>query len=540
MFANRATVESLEDRKLFSVVAAIGAGNSLFFFDSADPTDTIAKLKVKGLARGESLVGIDFRPVNNQLFGLSSESRLYRIDTSTGQTTAVGTAAFAPALAGTSFGFDFNPSVDRIRVVSDLDVNFRLNPDDGTVVDFDTVTADTQTDLPLTYVTGDANFGANPNIVAGAYTNSVPGGTPTTLYAIDADTNALVAIGSVDGVTDSPNNGNVTTIGGLGVDVTSVAGFDIESDGVNDVAYASLATGNGRSGFYTINLSTGVATLVGEIRGSKTPVTGLTVVPAGSTVVALAAKNRLFTVNAVLPGLKSSPVKISGLARNEKIISIDERPLDGVLYGFSNQNRVYAINAGTGAATAAGSQNTTTLNKKAKLDMDFNPSVDRFRVINTARENARYNPADGQIVDADTVTAGVQLDGPTVYASTDVNSAATPKVSGIAYGTNVAGTPTTTLFGIDATQDVLVTVGTADGSTSPNTGQLFTVGALGVDVKDASYFDIVTTNSVDSAFAIIKPRSGGAQLFSINLTTGAATSLGKLAKGVNAIGMAIV
>jgi hypothetical protein len=61
-----------------------------------------------------------------------------------------------------------------------------------------------------------------------------------------------------------------------------------------------------------------------------------------------------------------------------------------------------------------------------------------------------------------------------------------------------------------------------------------------VDVKDASYFDIVTTNSVDSAFAIIKPRSGGAQLFSINLTTGAATSLGKLAGGVNAIGMAIV
>ena len=280
-------VESLEDRKLLSTVAAISGRDQLVYFDSATPATTIAKVKVKGLVRGESLVGLDFRPANGQLYGLGDTSRLYRINPTSGQATAVdGTgAAFAPALAGTEFGFDFNPSADRIRVVSDVDANMRLDPDTGAVVDFDGGADGTQTDLALTFAVGDVNFGSNPSVFAAAYTNNVAGGTPTTLYGIDSDKNALVAIGSVDGITDSPNNGNVTTIGALGVDVTSVGGFDIVSDGVSDTAYAAVATsGTGRSGFYSINLSTGAATLINQIKGSKQPVRGIAVVtPPPST-----------------------------------------------------------------------------------------------------------------------------------------------------------------------------------------------------------------------------------------------------------------
>lgn len=534
-----AAVESLEDRRLFSTAVAISGRDVLVFFDTASPETTVARVKVKGLERRESLVGLDYRPANGQLYAVGDTSRLYQINIGTGAATAVGTAAFAPALAGAEFGFDFNPSVDRIRVISDADANMRLNPETGDVVDFDAGVDGVQTDLSLAYATGDTNFGANPAVTAAAYTNNVAAGTPTALYGIDADTNALVAIGSVDGVTDSPNNGAVTTIGALGVDVTAVSGFDIETVNSADAAYAALATGpRGRSGLYTINLATGAATAVGQIRGSGTPVRGLAILPDGQDIFVVDQKNRLYTLDSTAPNFKSTPVRISGLDRGEKIISIDERPATGGLYGFSNQNRVYLINPTTGGATAAGTQNTVTVDRRAKLDMDFNPSVDRFRVVNTANENVRYNPIDGQVVDADTVAAGVQVDGPLVYATTDANASATPSVTGIAYGTNVAATPTTTIYGIDARQDVLVTVGTADGTTSPNTGQLFTVGALGVDVKDVSQFDIVTSTT-DTAYAIFRQNRGGPAIYSINLATGAASAVGTLPKGVNPVGMAL-
>ncbi len=131
---------------------------------------------------------------------------------------------------------------------------------------------------------------------------------------------------------------------------------------------------------------------------------------------------------------------------------------------------------------------------------------------------------------------GLQVDGPTVYASTDVNAAISPEVSGIAYGSNIAATPTTTLFAIDTKADTLVTIGTADGSTSPDSGNMFTVGSLGIKVKGSAQLDI-TTSGTDVAFAILTKSEGGPVLYRIDLTTGAASTLGKIAKGVKPVGM---
>ena len=41
------------------------------------------------------------------------------------------------AITGTNFGFDFNPSVDRVRVVTDTGLNFRINPNTGVLIDTD-------------------------------------------------------------------------------------------------------------------------------------------------------------------------------------------------------------------------------------------------------------------------------------------------------------------------------------------------------------------------------------------------------------------
>ena len=122
-----------------------------------------------GVPSGETILGLDVRPANRQLYALSSVSRLYTIDVGTATATAVGTAPFAPPLDGGSFGFDFNPTVDRIRVVSLTRQNLRLNQNDGTAT----------LDGRLAYAPTDAAAAATPIVVGSAYTNPVAGATAT-------------------------------------------------------------------------------------------------------------------------------------------------------------------------------------------------------------------------------------------------------------------------------------------------------------------------------------------------------------------------
>lgn len=550
--------EPLEGRRLMSTVVAL-ASNTLFFFDSATPDQTLAKVKVRGLARREQLVGIDFRPATGQLYGVGDSSRLYLLDPTVGTATVVGTsgAAFDPPLAGLEFGLDFNPVADRLRVTSDADQNLRLDPTTGAVVDLDPATAGTQSDLALAYATGDVNVSTNPAVTALAYSRAVTDtttGTPvttTTAYGIDVDANTLVTVGSPGGTPNSPNSGVLTTVGLLGVDPVGPVGFDIGL-GTPDVAYASIAESTrGRSTLYTVDPATGISTAVGPIAASRRAVRDIAVAPAGQRVLALDAKGRLYTFDSNLPNITLGRQAVTGLARRERLLGMDVRPADGGVYAFSNQNRLYRIDPATAAAAVVGSGATTdvTLNRRGLAGVDVNPVADALRVVNSAGENLRVNLTTGQIEDADPSVAGTQLDTPLVFASTDANAGASPLVSGIAYSNNAvgaAGAPlTTTLYGIDSRTDNLVTIGTVDGTTPPNSGQLFTVGALGVDVRDASGFEIVSTVAdagavTNTAYAAFRERRGGPGLYVIDLTTGAATRIGTLGKGVTPIGIAIL
>jgi len=245
------------------LLVGIAPKNRLVFFASTNPGD-VDVVKVTGLRQGEKLLGIDRRPFDGQLYALGSTSRIYVINSATGVATVVGTAGpFTPALSGTRFGFDFNPAVDRIRIVSNTGQNFRVNPDTG-------VTAGT--DTALAYAIGDAGEGSIPGVAAAGYTNSdSPAPLATTLYDIDSRRDVLV-------IQNPPNNGTLNTVGALGINVTEVAGFDIA--GSNEVAYASfqlkLRFGKSkRASLYTINLLTGAATLVGKI-GGPFPVSDIT------------------------------------------------------------------------------------------------------------------------------------------------------------------------------------------------------------------------------------------------------------------------
>ena len=252
-------------------VYGITDANTLVVFDSGGPGTISSTVGITGLATGQSLVGIDFRPANGVLYGVSSDSRLYSIDRSTGLATAIG-AAGAFTLSGTSFGLDFNPTVDRIRLTSNDDQNLRLNPNNGALA---------ATDTALAFAAGDANSGTNPTLVGSAYTNSFAGATTTTLFGIDSALDILVS-------QIPPNAGALNTIGSLGFNTTDQVGFDIFAFG--NQAFASLTAAGGGSSLFSINLSTGAATQIGAIGGGL-QITDIAVqqVPEPGTIGLMAA-----------------------------------------------------------------------------------------------------------------------------------------------------------------------------------------------------------------------------------------------------------
>lgn len=239
-------------------------GQGLVFFDSASP-GAITSVPITGLADGESLWGLDRRPLTGELYAVSNQNRVLTIRPNSGLATVVG-VGFTNALDGASFGFDFNPQIDRIRIVSDTNQNFVANPITGD--------ANVAATTPVFFAAGDVNEGADPNVVHHAYDRNVAGTPATQLRAIDTDLDLLV--------TQANNAGTLGTIGPLGIDATEVGGFDVSESGA---AFAIFNDGGADSDLYSINLTTGAATSIGTVPGV---ISGLTAVPEPATFVLLA------------------------------------------------------------------------------------------------------------------------------------------------------------------------------------------------------------------------------------------------------------
>lgn len=243
------SIESIDPLRVYAVTT----NNNLLYFDRT-PAAIVGSVAISGLQPLERMSGIDFRPVNGRLYGLGSSSRLYLLNETNGIASQVGTAPFSPALSGTDFGFDFNPVVDRVRVVSVAGQNLRLNPDTGGLAGQDTA---------LNYAAGDVNSGAVPRLVASAYSQNFSGTTSTVLYGLDSGTDVLV-------IQNPPNAGTLTTIGGLGLNLTDETGFDFVETG-GGTALASLNVfGTSTTGLYRIDLAAGTARLIGQFGTAET------------------------------------------------------------------------------------------------------------------------------------------------------------------------------------------------------------------------------------------------------------------------------
>jgi hypothetical protein len=216
-------------------------GKSIVTIDPAT-RKVASKVDVKGAG---PLAGIDVRPADGMLYGVTGDGNIVTIDFKSGQATMKSKLSEG-IKPGVTVTVDFNPVADRLRVMGSDGTSLRVNVDDGKAT----------VDGSHKYKEGDANAGKTPKVVAGAYSNSWKGTKATALYNIDAATSSLVSQAP-------PNDGVLNTIGALGMPVNGPVAFNIVSTG-EDKNDAWLVAGGA---LYSVDLKSGKATMAGKIEG---------------------------------------------------------------------------------------------------------------------------------------------------------------------------------------------------------------------------------------------------------------------------------
>ena len=547
-------------------------GNQLASINRDAPSQLRTSVTLNGfMTSGEVAIGMDFRPFNGNLYVVTKDAsdvgRVYTANTSTGALTFIATLVADPAddspanpayttLLGDSFGVDFNPAADALRVVSDAGQNLRIFLDNDRRP---TKTAgQTITDLEI-------NGGpANAETTGAAYTNSFDGTSSTRLFDIDTFNNRLVQ--------QNANPGILTDVAPLGVDATEVNGFDIDPE--TNVGYALLTVGNSK-GFYTVRipdsrefattaLTTSVATKLGDVSISGNVIGVAVGLNDNPTVIALTGTNTAPTLVEFSPRSPSTVISSTPitLPAGDQLLSIDFRPATGELYGLirnGTAGRLVTIDPETGDITAESSlvsTGTTTpvvLSTSAVYNMDFNPAADRLRVVDNATTNLRINVDNGETFTDGALNASVST-GVTGTAATSPFS-----IAQIAYtysfsapgtlrpqsiGMNADGAISTELYDLDSTNDDLLE------QESANSGNLKKVGTQGLRVTDgatptptltpldvAGYggFDIT---GGDNGARLVAGRTGATgvyTLYNLDISTGTLSAAGSLTTGSTAI-----
>jgi hypothetical protein len=243
---------------------------------------------------------------------------------------------------------------------------------------------------------------------------------------------------------------------------------------------------------------------------------------AAEPAVALTTTNALVRFDTVTPSIVSAPIAVTGLqgGATESLQGIAVRPRTGGLYalgvvpGATDTLRLYRVSPDTGVATLVNAV-VTGITSGTFWGMGFNPTVDRIRVVNTNDTNIRLNPNNGTLAGSDTPLnpAGSFIDG-------------------IAYDRNFdrQGGTDTTLFGIARSTPSLVRIGGVDQNPSPNGGAVTLVGGLGITPNPASGLGLDISTATGTAYSLIRVGTVTG-LYTVHLTTGAATLVGALGDG---------
>jgi hypothetical protein len=391
-------------------------------FSSSAPQKVCTSVQFSGQQSGETILSVDVRPADQNLYALGSTGRLYNLDAGTGALTLKG--ALTVGLEGTEHGVDFNPGNDLLRIVGDNGFNIR-------VLNLDAPTGPTVTVDP------DLNP-AGTTMAAAAYGNGVAGTNISTFYMIDSLSNALFSLGGL--------TGTVTQIGttlGLG-DVSAVGGFDIYGTNNRGIAALSVGAETG-STLYTVQLNTGVATAVGAI-GASERVRSLTYAKAPvATLWGLTSTGHLVSFTLQAPATFLTDTAVTGLQGGESLVAIDVRPADGQLYGLTSTGRLVPVDPTTGVAGAGITLTANPADTAApvfaglsgtRFGMDFHAFDDLLRIHSNTGQSLRVVTADG------TVSQDTDLQAP--------GGLNPPQVIGTAYANNYVGGGSTVSYVVDA------------------------------------------------------------------------------------------
>lgn len=539
--------------------------SNLVTFDPASPATSATTTAITGVAAGETLVGLDVRPVNGMLYAfgvnaMSNAGTLYAIGPKTAYASAVGPAgsvAFTtdgatpvdfPDPAVVDYGFSASPIVSTFRVTTATGLNFRINANTGAPVDGSAV-AGTNPDQPIA--------GAVAGVGGIAYTNSGTNqATATTVYALNTASHALT-------IQNPPNNGvqiaeQALTLGGAPLAATDIGGFDLDpavTVASNNTAATSgdgyaILTVAGIAHLYKIALTTATATDLGPIGAGTGPFRGLALprdlADGGFPAVGLAASHT--SLRRLLTGTPDTAVDVAvtGMTASETLVGVAWRPATGALLGLginatNNTGTLYNVDPSGGGATAIGTPGQIALVGSGGTEVDLpdaalgwgidvNPTADRVRVVASGGLNFRVNPVTGAPVDGDGVSAGTQPDGnhnglplgATGLAAVAYTNAYTqPLIGGV-----------TTVYVLEPTSNQLMI------QSPPNLGTLtagrtVTLGGAPLDFAAGAGLDIpgevsvTTANTSASGEALAALVVGGTPgLYRIDLATGAATLIG--------------
>ncbi|MDY6944724.1 MAG: DUF4394 domain-containing protein [Pseudomonadota bacterium] len=544
---------------------ALLSNNMLAAFPATFPSGFEPPAAITGVTAGERLVSIDRRPQNGFLYGLGYDPiagtvQLYNISSATAVATPIGaisnfvaadgtTAVRIGVDATTTFGIDFNPTVDRVRVINSAGQNFRMNPNNGALVDGDAMT-------PGVNMDGGIN-GPTMSVQETAYTNSSPSVTATTQYTVDQVIDSLC-------IQNPPNVGTQSMCMPLSVPLETVQGFDIppsvtvatSNTGAMGLGTAVVrASGRTQDELVNINLATGAVTTAGPI--SATGIVGIALQqPAARPVFALSADGTQLL--RMVSNALNTPVTltIAGITAGETLVGIDFRPQTGQLYSLGvnaamDNGTVYVIDPQSGAASVVGTPGSVAFvtTAGAVVDLppvsagygfDFNPTVDRIRVVTGSGLNLRVNPNNGFAVDSN----GNAADGTNPDGSINGQPAGSTGVTAAAYTNSFGQSLTggvTTQYAIDSVSNTLFI------QNPPNNGTLtapmpITVNGNPLDFVEANGFDIPATVRVTTSAA---PATGSGfaaltvgtttRLYSIDLSNGRAMDMGVLPSGVSGL-----
>jgi len=226
-------------------------GNNLVSFDTSDPSVFLTSAPISGLFQSDGVtpdvnafvVNLSYNPGTGQFFGIDTNANFYRIGLNGAATLLNNT--FSPS--GSDAGFSYDPFSGEFVYADDAAERFNL------------------TNAGVATLVGTAAYGlGDPNVATAPQVFGL-GIDPAFGSAYFLDANLGILAQAID-----PDALELFTVGSLGVAVTAFGDLTIDFDGN---LFASLSTDGLSSGLYSIDETTGAASLIGNFSTGMSTIT---------------------------------------------------------------------------------------------------------------------------------------------------------------------------------------------------------------------------------------------------------------------------